>query len=310
MTVRHPDLADLELLLDVARSGSIGRAAAEHRLSQPTVSRRMVALERALRVPLLSRSRRGSVLTPAGRVVVDWASALLQAAEDFTTSVAALRDTRATTVRAAVSMTIAEHHAPRWLARLRQGGPGLPGLPELSVSLEVHNSTDVADLVESGEVDIGFVESPSVRRTVRRRRVGWDRLVVAVPPEHPWAGRRREVSAEELAAARVLVREPGSGTRETLENALRAAGTELVAGAVLGSNAALKSAAVAGIGPVVLSHRALAGELAAGSLREVPVGGLSLRRPLWAIWRRDESLSDGASALLRVASSGSAGISD
>ena len=307
MTVRHPDLADLELLLDVARSGSIGRAAAEHRLSQPTVSRRMAALERALRVPLLSRSRRGSVLTPAGRVVVDWASALLQAAEDFSTSVAALRETRATTVRAAVSMTIAEHHAPRWLARLRHREPGLP---ELNVSLEVHNSTDVADLVESGEVDIGFVESPSVRRTVRRRRVGWDRLVVAVPPEHPWAGRRREVSAEELATARVLVREPGSGTRETLENALRAAGTELVAGAVLGSNAALKSAAVAGIGPVVLSHRALAGELAAGSLREVPVGGLSLRRPLWAIWRRDESLSDGASALLRVASSGGAGISD
>jgi DNA-binding transcriptional LysR family regulator len=300
MTMRHPDLADLELLLDVARSGSIGRAAAEHRLSQPTVSRRMAALERALRVPLLSRSRRGSVLTPAGRVVVDWASTLLQAAEDFSTSVAALRDTRATTVRAAVSMTIAEHHAPRWLARLRHGEPGLP---HLNVSLEVHNSTDVADLVESGEADIGFVESPSVRRTVRRRRVGWDRLVVAVPPEHPWASRRREVSADELAAARVLVREPGSGTRETLENALRAAGAELVAGAVLGSNAALKSAAVAGIGPVVLSHRALAGELAAGSLREVPVGGLSLRRPLWAIWRRDETLSDGASALLQVASS-------
>lgn len=146
---------DLRVLVLVAQTGSIGQAALELGLSQPSVSRRMAGLERALRVPLLTRSPRGTTLTPAGRVVVDWASTLLSAAEQFTRSVTTLHDQQAVTVRAAVSMTIAEHHAPGWVARVGQHAP------DAVVSLMVHNSREVAELVESGDADIGFVESPT-----------------------------------------------------------------------------------------------------------------------------------------------------
>ena len=94
--------------------------------------------------------------------------------------------------------------------------------PDAVVSLMVHNSTEVAQLVESGEADIGFLESPTVRRSLRRRRIGWDRLVVAVAPGHEWANRRRALRPADLATGRLLVREVGSGTRETLESALGA----------------------------------------------------------------------------------------
>lgn len=290
---------DLRVLVLVAQTGSIGQAALELGLSQPSVSRRMAGLERALRVPLLTRSPRGTTLTPAGRVVVDWASTLLSAAEQFTRSVTTLHDQQAVTVRAAVSMTIAEHHAPGWVARVGQHAP------DAVVSLMVHNSREVAELVESGDADIGFVESPTVRTSLRRRRLGWDELVVAVSPEHEWARRRRPLSADELAAARLLVREPGSGTRETIETALADEGLEMSAGLVMGSNAALRAAALSGMGPVVLSAVALAGELGSGRLVRVPVPGLRLRRPLTAVWRRDEVLPDGVAALLRSASESS-----
>lgn len=293
---RRPDLEDLDLLVLVARLGSIGQAARELGISQPSVSRRVTALERSLRVPLLHRSKRGSTLTAEGRVVVDWAAALLAEADDFSRAVSTLHEQRGT-LRAAVSMTIAEHYAPRWLARLRAGSPST------AVSLSVHNSTQVADLVEGGHVDIGFVESPKVRRSLRVRRVGWDHLVVAVAPDHPWATRTRPATAQEVAAAPLLVREPGSGTRETLEQTLAGSGLDLAPGLELASNTALKSSALAGIGPVVLAEVGLASELASRALVAVPTE-LALRRPLHAVWRRDRQLSPAALALLEVAASG------
>lgn len=295
MTERRPDLADLDILVEVARVGSIGRAAATRGLTQPSVSRRMDALERALGVPLLMRTRRGSALTPAGRAVVEWAETLLGCADEFSHSVATLQEQRSSAVRAAISVTIAEHHAPRWLRLLHDDHP------ELTVSVAVHNSTHVADLIEAGSADIGFVEAPSVRDTLHRRRVGSDRLVVAVSPEHPWAEPGVRVDAATVARTPMLLREPGSGTRETYDAALWAHGLVSTVGTVMGSNAALRSAAVAGVAPVVLSKLALGYELESGRLVEVQVEGLSLLRPLTAVWRRGEELAGGAQALFAVA---------
>lgn len=290
------DLGDLRTLVLVAETGGIGQAARRLGHSQPTVSRRMTALERRLQVPLLDRGKTGTSLTPAGQVVVDWAARLLGTADDFVRSVELLRQEQAAVaVRVAVSMTIAEHHALRWAGRLGRRSPGT------TVSFLVHNSSRVADLVESGEADLGFVESPSVRGSLRRRRVGWDRLQVAVTPEHPWASARDGISPAELAAAPLLVREQGSGTRETLERALARHALRPQPAVEMASNTALRSAALAGMGPVVLSELALTDEVAAGRLVLVAVADLPLRRPLTGVWRKQQRLPAGAAALLSVA---------
>jgi DNA-binding transcriptional LysR family regulator len=294
-TTRRPDLDDLEVLALVARTGSIGQAAQELRLSQPSVSRRMLALERRLGVTLLHRTKQGTTLTPHGILVVDWAGELLDAAERFTRSVATLRAEGELVVRAAVSMTIAEHYAPAWLARLHAGAP------DLQVSLSVANSTEVERLVRAGAADLGFVEVPTAPDGLRHQQVGADRLVVAVAPGHPWADRTEPVTALELAVGGVLVREEGSGTRVTLEEALHREGHVLVPGLVMASNNGLTHAAIAGMGPVVLSERALEATLALGHLRAVPLAGVFLLRPLTAIWPADAALSDAAVQLLAAA---------
>ena len=292
MTAR-PDLGDLDLLVTVARAGSIGRAADVLRMTQPTVSRRIVALERALGMRLLTRSARGSTLTDTGRVVVDWAGALLRSADEFSRSVDALVAGKSVAVRAAVSMTIAEHYAPRWLAQARRCAP------ESDVSLVVANSTEVADLVESGGAEIGFIESPTIRPTLHRRHIGVDHLVIAVAIDHPWA-RRQQICAAEVSSTPLLVREARSGTRDTVEGALRSQGLTLRVGLEMASNTALKSAAIAGMGPVVVSSVAVAEEVAHGQLHVVNVGGLDLQRPLSVVWRQGTAMSPAAKALLTV----------
>jgi DNA-binding transcriptional LysR family regulator len=297
MTSQWPDLDDLALLVLVGETGSFGRAALASGQSQPSVSRRVAALERSLKVSLVRRSPTGSTLTPAGRVVLDWAASLLDAAEGFNRSVEALRSRRRVAVRAAVSMTIAEYLAPGWLQRLQQRSPGT------SVSLHVANSTEVAEMVESRRVDIGFLESPTVARGLRTRRIGFDTLVVVVHPHNEWA-RSGEISAVELARRPLLVREEGSGTRETIEHALRREGLTLLPLMELASNTALKSAAMSDVGPAVISRLAVAHELQTGALVEVPVQGPDLRRPLTAVWRRDGDLSEDAVNLYGLARQG------
>lgn len=292
MNIKEPDLSDLHLLVTVAATGSIGQAATALRLTQPCASRRLASLERSLKVQVLQRGPRGTTLTPNGRVVVDWAATLLRATEQFTNSVAALGQTRNASLNVAVSMTIAEYYAPNWLAKVRTADP------DTTVTLSMANSYDVITMVEAGRVDIGLVECPQIRDSVKSQSFGIDELAVAVLPDHEWARPSRSVTPEELVNADLLVREHGSGTRETLDQALAAAGLTVSPSLELASNTALKSAALAGMGPVVLPAIAMSRELDSGQLIEVDIVDLSLSRPLSIVWSDAAKFSNEAGLLL------------
>ena len=110
------DLTGFDLLLTVARLGSLGRAAAEHGISQPAASARMRQLEGQLRLALIERSPRGSRLTPAGALVADWAQAAWTR-RALDAGVTALRREHESRLRIAASLTVAEYLLPAWLPR-------------------------------------------------------------------------------------------------------------------------------------------------------------------------------------------------
>jgi DNA-binding transcriptional LysR family regulator len=282
-------------LVAVAEAGSIGAVAPHLHLSQPQLSRRLSALERRLGTTLLERSTRGTKLTAAGQVVVDWAVVLLDAADEFARSVASLHEAPESNLAISVSMTIAEHLAPSWLGLLHAQDP------TTRVSMRVENSAEVVAAVATGKVELGFIETPVPPADLAHCRLGTDRLVVATSPSHPWAAGGTTIDAGVLTHAELLIREPGSGTRQTLDRALAKRGFEVSAGMVMASNAALRSAAIAGVGPVVLSGLAVADDLAAGRLVEIPVTGLDLNRPFSAVWRSESGLTGPAERLLAVA---------
>jgi DNA-binding transcriptional LysR family regulator len=290
-----PDLSTLELLTAVAETGSVGRAAQRAGITQPAASLRLRALERRLGLVLLHRSPTGSTLTPAGSAVVDWARPILDAATAFNRGVAALRVQRHDELRVAASLTVADHLVPGWLLALHHA------LPDLAVALQVGNSERVAELVRAEQVDLGFIEGPSAPAGLRSQAVSGDELVVVVAPGHRWARRRRPVTAAELAATPLVVRETGSGTREYLERALAARGLGLTTALELGSTAAIKAAVLAGGDPTVLSRLALAAELADGRLIEVPVQDLHLARRFRAVWRTGRAPAGPAATLLGFA---------
>lgn len=287
------DIETLRLVVAVDDSGSLSAAARDRGLSQPSASARVRAFEARWQLTLLDRTPRGSRLTTDGRAVVAWARQVLREADTMRSGLASLRGARRGEVSVAASLTIAEHILPRWLGELRER-------LEVHPQLHVVNSDRVADMVRSRLVDIGFVETTMTTPGLEHRVVGTDRLVVVVPPGHAWARRRSPLTAPALGTAEWVLREEGSGTRSTFERSL---GQRPTVALQAGSTAALLGAVRAGLGPAVVSQRAVDAEVDAGGLVVVPTI-LDLERPLTAVWRKGARLSPATSALLAVASGG------
>jgi len=291
-----PDPESLRLLVSVGSLGSIGAAATEQRIAQPSASKRLTSLERQLGLTLLTRTRQGCTLTAAGEMVADWARTVLAHLDGLVSGAQALRARQQARLRVAASMTIAEYLAPRWISDLRAA------IPDIHFELEVANSLTVAHHVRHGHADLGFVETPVAPEGVAVRYVTGDRMAVVVPPDHAWARRSTPVTATELAATPLIVRERGSGTRETLYQALEGSGTDPAAPLLeLHSTTAVRNSVVAGAGPSVLGVLAVATDLAEGRVVEVAVTDIDLHRPLHAVWPAGHQLTGAAAALLAIA---------
>lgn len=125
---------------------------------------------------------------------------------------------------------------------------------------------------------------------------------MVVAPSHTWA-RRQRVRAAELIRTRLVSREARSGTRQAWEQAVREQLDLELAAPILevSSTTAIKAATMGGIGPAVLSVRAVTAELAAGTLVRVDVPALDLTRRMHAIWPAGHTLQGPAHDLLAIA---------
>jgi DNA-binding transcriptional LysR family regulator len=291
----YPDMTALDLLVSVGKMGSISAAAEAHGITQPAASMRLSTLERRLKIQLLERANTGTRLTPAGMATAEWAAAILADMRALLTGTAALRAGQGSRLRVAASLTVAEYLIPRWLGLLAAE------LPKTKVSLEMGNTAHVADSVSRGDAELGFIEGPRPPGQLRSRELLADRLVIVVGRDHPWSRRRRPVTARELAATPLVLREPGSGTRDVLTEALYAHGLDVTARMELGSTTAIKAAAAAGAGPAVLSALAVRTELQAGQLVAVACPDLSLERSIRGIWAALRPPSSAAARLLAIA---------
>jgi DNA-binding transcriptional LysR family regulator len=127
-----------------------------------------------------------------------------------------------------------------------------------------------------------------------------DELVLVVPPRHPWAG-RREATLEELRTEPLIVREPGSGSRQALERALETSGRSLgdmQVIAEMGSTSAIKQGVKAGVGLSIMSGRAVEDECRHGLLACVKLKDLDVTRQFYVVTHGSRSRSPLCQAFL------------
>ncbi|HYY75272.1 MAG TPA: LysR substrate-binding domain-containing protein, partial [Gaiellaceae bacterium] len=174
--------------------------------------------------------------------------------------------------------------------------------PDLGVALTISDTQTVIERVAARSLGLGVVGALRRHRSLEFEPLARDEIVLAVPPEHPAAG--RSLSLEELRAETLIVMQEGAGVRQVVEEELRRTGLaarELEAKLQLGLQESVKSAVGAGYGVAFISRTAIEGELAAGTLAYARVSGLEPSRQLYVVRTRGRKPTRAAEAFLAFA---------
>jgi DNA-binding transcriptional LysR family regulator len=257
----------------VAEAGSFNRAAAQLGVSQPAVSRAVQELERQLDAPLLERTGRRVSLTAAGKVLNEHAVALFAIERTAETELAELRQLERGELAIGASSTIGIYLLPQVMGIFQRKHPGV------RLFLDIGNTAQIVGRLRTGTLDTAFVEGPVSGSDLSVRPWRDDTLVVVAAADHPLCG-RQPVTLDELIRVTFVLREPGSGTREVVEAALRERGVEVRVAMELGSTEAVKQAVAAGLGVSIVSIATISQELELGRLRVLDVPDLLVRRTL------------------------------
>lgn len=263
----------LQVFYTVAKQLSFTKAAEQLFMTQPAVTFQVKQLEEHFDTRLFDRSHGRIALTPAGRLVMDYAERVLKLTEEMDTRVAELTGAVAGSLLLGASTTIAEYILPKILGEFKAEHP------EVQAHMTVANSETIVTRVADHALDVGLIESRSFLPTLHNEVCCDDELVVICAPDHALA-KRKTVRAQDLAALPWVRREPGSGTREFTDNYLRDCGVvpdDLRVTMELGSPEAMKAVVETGIAIAVLSRATITKELELGSLVAVPLAPRLIR---------------------------------
>lgn len=274
-------LRQLEIFAATAASDNLTRAAGRIGLSQSAASMALAELERQVSEPLFDRVGKRLVLNERGRALLPRAQEVLARVREIGDLFGGEGERLAGDLRIGASSTIGNYLIPRLLGKLADRHP------ELKLHLDVVNTEQVISGMAAFAYDIGFVEGPSGHPELET--VPWrdDRLAIFAAADHPLAARAGLTPAD-LAAARWILREPGSGTREVFERAVAGRIAPLEVFLELGHSEAIKQAVEAGLGIGCLSLLTLARALEVGALKILPTPFLDLTRTLNILIHRDK----------------------
>jgi LysR family transcriptional regulator, low CO2-responsive transcriptional regulator len=283
-------LNQLRTFLAVAENGSVRAAAEELVVTQAAVSASVAALQKSLGVALITPDGRGLRLTEAGTAYARYARRILGLLDEAGRSAAAAADPERGELRIAAVTTAAEQIVPPILGGFRRRHP------QTGVRLEAGNRDHVRSLLDHHQVDLVLGGRPEPGWDVTVHAVRAHELVVVAAPELAAAAEGAGALLPWLARQTWLLREPGSGTRASTDALLADLDISPLT-LMVASNVAIRESAQVGLGVTLLSRDAVAAELAAGKLAELPVPGTPLHRD-WYLMAHPGRLPPAAARLV------------
>lgn len=275
----------------VARSGSISRAAEDLGLTPPAVHSALKALEDNFGCALLSRQGpAGFHATAEGAALLD---AYRRAQVGFERAIARIDGLQKGYIGTVILGVVStgKYFAPGLVARLRAA------YPEIEVVLRIGNRDFIIQALQDGAVDLAIMGRPPRDPPVTSLAIGTHPHVLIAPPGHRLAA-LPAITAEDILAEPIILREPGSGTRILATRYLDRIGEgRPYETAEMGSNETIKQAVIAGLGVAMISQHTVTEELKAGRLVVLAAPGLPILRHWFLLHREDHTLTG---AMVRV----------
>ncbi|MBX7197043.1 MAG: LysR family transcriptional regulator [Sandaracinaceae bacterium] len=210
------EVETLRAFVAVARAGGFSAAARQENVTQPSLSRRVQALEKEVAARLVVRTPRGVQLTRAGERFLEHAERALRALQAGITEVGELHERPQGTVTVGAIATVAAYVLPRVIAAF------LAEHPEVDVRIREGFPTELEELLARGELDLAIFTLPVRRGDLSARRLWSEDYVLAVPPGHALVGARKVDLSDVVREKFVVI--PGAAATLAYENACAARG--------------------------------------------------------------------------------------
>ncbi|OCW57840.1 LysR substrate-binding domain-containing protein [Hoeflea olei] len=269
-------IRQLRTLLAVHKHGKISAAAKALGLTSPAVTLQLQQLEQDLGCQLFLRTKTGSQPTEIGEIAIQTARRVISELTSFEETVQAHKGVAAGTIRLGVVST-GKYFAPRLIAAFTEKHPGV------SMTLVAANRSEIIQKLHDHDIDVALMGRPPTSFKVHAALFGDHPLVFIANPDHPLVG-RIDITREQLASQKFIVREKGSGTRSSFEffmsdslERLRTQPTEM------DSNETIKQAVIAGLGIAFISGHTIEQECLSGKLVILDVEDTPIRRQWFSI---------------------------
>lgn len=283
-------IKQLEAVYEVARCGTVVKAAAALHVTPAALTSRIRLLEEDLGLVLFDRTGNRLRPTDAGREAVAATARIDRVILDLADMLNAMKGLHGGRVRFGAVST-AKYFAAELIAGFLREHAGI------DLRLVIGNRAETVESLRNYDIDVAIMGRPPEEFSVGSEPFGSHPHVIISSPSHPFA-RKRHLTKAELVDQRFLVREQGSGTRNIFEYFFGAAGTILPKNTIeMGSNETIKQAVMAGLGLSLISAHTVASEVAAKRLTILSVEGLPIVRQWFVVRRLDRELPPAGSAL-------------
>ena len=279
----------LQVFAEVAKLGSMSRAAASLHLTPPAVSMQIKEVESQVGLPLFDRQGRSVSLSTAGEYFLVHARRLLANLKEADDAMARFKRLEHGLLTIGIVST-AKYFVPHLLARFHEEHAGI----EVKLRV-VGNRGQLVALMQAAEVDLAVMGRPPKELATRAEAFAAHPMVFVASPQHPLVG-VGHAPPSALQGQPFIVREIGSGTRAAMEAFFAEHRVEPRITMEMSSNETIKQAVIAGMGLSFLSLHTIGLELRSGLLRVLDIEGTPLMRTWNVVHLQSRVLSPAAEA--------------
>jgi DNA-binding transcriptional LysR family regulator len=281
----------LRYISEVARSGSIRKAAEQLNVASSAVNRYILKLEAELGVQIFERKFRSLRITPTGQLIIDHIRRTLHDAEKTKEEIDELKGSRRGTVRLVVIEGLATDLLPRTLVAFREK------FPLISFNVEVLPSASVADALLEHHADIGISFNTPACRGIKREKIAELSVGILMQPTHPLT-KQETITLADCTRYPLIMASNALSLAPVIQSAFLSG--ELNAEALITTNsaAAVKAMVEVGLGIGFKSALGIEGDVAAGRLAFRNVSGSRLEQRLYLLTRQGSALPPSANYLI------------
>ncbi len=274
-------LRQIEIFLKTVELNYLTDVAKELGVSQSAISMSLKELENILERKLFDRINKKLILNEVGRNFYKTVLPIYKKLEDVENEFKNREDIGS--VRVGASTTIIDYLMPSIVCDY------MSRYPNVKITLKEGNTRHIVSLVKDGKIDMGFIEGDVEDSDIIKEAIGKDELIIVTANKEL---KNKKLSLEDIANYRWVLREKGSGTRETFLNYIKDKEIELNIFLELGHTESIKSLLLSQKPITCISKLAVSKELEDGELFEVNVKGFKCTRDFYAIYHKDKYKSE------------------